>query len=431
MNPTELLETRITGAVRAVTGAGEPELVPQSRLSGPMPWVIAIMVAMTVIALAGGLALRNTAMSAQAGLEGGLTVQIVESRQSERNAQGERAVERLRSTPGVVAARLVPDEELDRLIEPWLGSDGGASSTMAIPIPALIDVQLSGRASEARVNEIKAALASVAPAARVDAQSSWLEPVYDAISSLQWLAIALVLLLTLALAAAVLMAARTALGTNRDTIEIVHLLGGTDGQIARVFQRSIGVDAAAGGLVGFVLALVVILFLGRRFAGLGAGLVEQGSLGSADVGLMQRLVGILGRTNHRFIVSKGPLADEYELPSNMWGDAQVPQTNVLPLVDLVITHGGNNTTTEAFHFGKPMILLPLFWDQYDNAQRVHELGYGRRLDTYGFADDELTGALETLLADTALAERMTANAAVIRGRNGTAKAADLIEALAR
>ena len=159
--------------------------------------------------------------------------------------------------------------------------------------------------------------------------------------------------------------------------------------------------------------------------------LSLGSLGSADVGLMQRLVGVLGRTHHRFIVSKGPLADEYDLPSNMWGAAQVPQTNVLPLVDLVITHGGNNTTTEAFHFGKPMILLPLFWDQYDNAQRVHELGYGRRLDTYGFADDELTGALEALLADTGLAARMAANAQVIRGRSGTVRAADLIEGLAR
>ena len=72
----------------------------------------------------------------------------------------------------------------------------------------------------------------------------------------------------------------------------------------------------------------------------------------------------------------------------MWGAQQVPQTNVLPEVDLVITHGGNNTTTEAFHFGKPMVLLPLFWDQYDNAQRVHETGYGVRLSTYTFEDDE-------------------------------------------
>jgi UDP:flavonoid glycosyltransferase YjiC (YdhE family) len=98
---------------------------------------------------------------------------------------------------------------------------------------------------------------------------------------------------------------------------------------------------------------------------------------------------------------------------------------------LIITHGGNNTTTEAFHFGKPMIVLPLFWDQYDNAQRVHELGYGVRLDTYGFADDELTGAVDRLLADTDLHTRMAASAAVIRSRNGTVVAADLIEAAAK
>ena len=159
--------------------------------------------------------------------------------------------------------------------------------------------------------------------------------------------------------------------------------------------------------------------------------LSLGSLGSADVDLMRRLVAVLGTTRHRYIVSKGPLADKYDLPDNMWGAAQVPQTNVLPHVDLIITHGGNNTTTEAFHFGKPMIVLPLFWDQYDNAQRVHELGYGVRLDTYGFADDELTGAVDLLLSDTALHTRMAATAAVIRSRNGTVRAADLIEAAAK
>ena len=159
--------------------------------------------------------------------------------------------------------------------------------------------------------------------------------------------------------------------------------------------------------------------------------LSLGSLGSADVDLMKRLVAVLGRTSHRYIVSKGPLADEYELPSNMWGAAQVPQTNVLPQVDLVITHGGNNTTTEAFHFGKPMIVMPLFWDQYDNAQRVHELGFGQRLDTYGFADEELVGAVDRLLGDELLHRRMATNAEVIRSRRGTLIAADLIEGLTR
>ena len=84
----------------------------------------------------------------------------------------------------------------------------------------------------------------------------------------------------------------------------------------------------------------------------------------------------------------------------MVGAQMLPQTKVIPLVDLVISHGGNNTVTETLHFGKPLIVLPLFWDQYENAQRIDELGFGIRLDTYGFVDTELIDAVERLLADT-------------------------------
>jgi MGT family glycosyltransferase len=156
-----------------------------------------------------------------------------------------------------------------------------------------------------------------------------------------------------------------------------------------------------------------------------------GSLGSADVELMRRVIAVLATTPHRYIVSKGPLHDEIELAPNMWGAEFVPQTRVLPLVDLVITHGGNNTTTESLHFGKPMIVLPLFWDQYDNAQRVHELGLGVRLDTYRFTDGELTGAIDRLLGDTALRARLAASGEQIRRRSGLRIAADEIEHAAR
>ena len=159
--------------------------------------------------------------------------------------------------------------------------------------------------------------------------------------------------------------------------------------------------------------------------------LSLGSLGSADVELMRRLVDVLGRTPHRYIVSKGPRADEFDLPDNMWGESRVPQTSIVPLVDLVITHGGNNTTTEAFHFGTPMIVLPLFWDQYDNAQRVDELGYGVRLDTYAFEDEELQQSVDRLVRDDGLRERMAKEGEEIRRRDGKTVAADLIEALGR
>ena len=159
--------------------------------------------------------------------------------------------------------------------------------------------------------------------------------------------------------------------------------------------------------------------------------LSLGSLASADVELMQRLVDVLGRTRHRFIVSKGPQAALYDLADNMVGAEFLPQPAILPHVDLVITHGGNNTVTESWYFGKPMIVLPVFWDQYDNAQRVDELGLGVRLPTYTFEGDQLTGAIDRLVADEALGSRLATISARLRSNPGTQTAADLIERLAR
>jgi len=157
--------------------------------------------------------------------------------------------------------------------------------------------------------------------------------------------------------------------------------------------------------------------------------LSLGSLGSGDVELMQRLIDAMGDSGHRVIVSKGPQHDQLTLRDNMAGAEFLPQTSVLPHVDLVITHGGNNTVTESLFFGKPMVLLPLFWDQYDNAQRIHETGYGIRLDTYGHTPQELRDAVDALLADTALHGRLAAGAEALQAAPGTVRAADLIEAL--
>jgi MGT family glycosyltransferase len=158
--------------------------------------------------------------------------------------------------------------------------------------------------------------------------------------------------------------------------------------------------------------------------------VSLGSLGSADVPLMERLVELLALTPHRYIVSKGPQHDEYELVGDMIGEEFLPQTSVLPHVDAVITHGGNNTVTECMWFGKPMIVLPIFWDQHDNAQRLDETGYGVRLPTYSLTEEELAAALDRVLTDEALRSRCAAAAERLRRRPGTVVAADLIERLA-
>jgi MGT family glycosyltransferase len=158
--------------------------------------------------------------------------------------------------------------------------------------------------------------------------------------------------------------------------------------------------------------------------------VSLGSLGSGDVPLMKSLVEALAGTPHRYVVSKGPQHAEYELADNMVGEEFLPQVSVLPLVDLAITHGGNNTTTECLNFGKPMILLPIFWDQHDNAQRIHETGFGARLPTYSFDPGELSAAIDRLIADQGLGERLEEIAQRLQANPGSERAADLIERVA-
>jgi MGT family glycosyltransferase len=158
--------------------------------------------------------------------------------------------------------------------------------------------------------------------------------------------------------------------------------------------------------------------------------LSLGSLGSADVELMRRLVELLADTPHRYVVSRGPRHDEYELADNMTGAEFLPQPSVLPHVDAVITHGGNNTVTECTWFGKPMLVLPIFWDQHDNAQRVHESGYGIRLPTYELDGDDLATAVDTLLSDEALRRRAGEAGERLRRHPGTVTAASLIERVA-
>jgi cell division transport system permease protein len=254
--------------------AAERHLLPEGRLAGPMPWVIAIMMFLTVLAAAAGLALANAATQLDDQIGGRVTVQIVEANPRLRGLQAESVRNVTLLQPGVVAVRIVPDEEIEALLEPWIGAGGLESD---LPVPALVDVDLTPDGHR-RLDQLRRAVAAVAPAARIDDNAQSLAPLAELIGALKWLAAGLVLLMVGATAATVVLAARAALDTHRETIEILHLMGSTDVQVARLFQRRIALDALFGGLVGFMLGGAVLIAIGDRLAALGSEL-----LGSAEI----------------------------------------------------------------------------------------------------------------------------------------------------
>ncbi|MEG3168897.1 permease [Sphingomonas sp. LB3N6] len=243
-----------------------------------MTWVMAIMLFLTMLAAALGLATAGAARLLDRQLAGRLTVQIVDGDPVRRDAAAARVLAALRAMPAVATATPVDRAELTRLLQPWLGSDGADPQ---LPVPAMIDVDLADHEGAAAAR-VASTVRRLSPAVRVDRHESWMSPVNDVMRSLTFLALALVLLMASATAAVVVLAARAGLETHRATIAVMHMLGSTDLQVARLFQRRIALDATIGGVGGGVMALLVVGFIGIRLHGLGSELLGGVTLGGAD-----------------------------------------------------------------------------------------------------------------------------------------------------
>jgi len=239
-----------------------------------MSWVMAVMLFLTVLAAALGLGTISAAAGLDRQLAGRLTVQLLDA----DDAAVARLVDRLRASPGVSAAAAVPREEMAELLRPWLG-DAGLDADL--PMPVMIDVDLAS-GSDAVASDVTSRIRSLAPAARVDRNARWLAPVRSFIVSLAWLAGGIVLLMALATSAIVLLAARAGLDTHRDTIDVLHMLGSTDVQVSRLFQRRIALDTLIGGAIGTVFALATVALIGSRVATLDSALVGGFGLDVGD-----------------------------------------------------------------------------------------------------------------------------------------------------
>ncbi|MEN2787759.1 cell division protein FtsX [Sphingomonas qilianensis] len=265
-------------AVQLIPSAADRRLLDESRGPRTMMWIMAIMLFLTVLAGALGLATRSAVVLLDRQLAGRLTVQIIEPVTAKRDAEAEATLTAVRRLPDVARARMVDRAELAALLRPWLGADGADPD---LPMPALIDVDMR-RASDMAVARVAGAVAAVAPAARIDRQESWMSPVANFMTMVTGLAGAMVALMAAATAAVVILAARAGLETHRDTIEVLHMLGSTDSQVSRLFQRRIALDTLFGGVLGTVLAGSTVVLMGAQLGALGSDLLSGLTLASED-----------------------------------------------------------------------------------------------------------------------------------------------------
>jgi cell division transport system permease protein len=220
-----------------------------------LPWVMALMVYVAALSGIGLILLHATLRAAERSLAATLTLQVPAEAS---NARLETILALLKQTKGVESVHALEPAETARLLEPWLGP---TVSLDELPVPRLIDLRVDPGAPP-DLPALRRQLASVLPEARLDDHRPGLDGMRAAA---RWSEIVLAVAIAAALlliAASAVFAARTGLLVQRSAVEVLHLFGAADADIAARFAtRYLGLGLL-GGAVGGVAAVLTILALG-------------------------------------------------------------------------------------------------------------------------------------------------------------------------
>lgn len=236
-----------------------------------LPWIVALMVYLASLALAGTLVVRDAVARWDRGLTGTLTVELpAASVGNQDDGAIEQALKVLRTTPGVVRADAFDARRTAELLAPWLGTGIDAAD---LPLPRLIDVEIEPRAG-VDLAALGERLAAVVPGTQLDDHRRWLDRVLRTALAIEIVAGMVVALVGVAAVLAVIFATRTGLAVHHGIVEVLHLIGARDGYIARQFEWHALQLGIKGGLAGLVLAIMTLV-------GVAAAASQVGALGEA------------------------------------------------------------------------------------------------------------------------------------------------------
>jgi cell division transport system permease protein len=248
-----------------------------------LPWIIALMVYLAILAAAGAMMLSDTARRWDRGLAGTLTVQVppLPAGTPDLDARVRDALKILHATPGIAKAEALPNQRLQELLEPWLGS---AAMGGDLPVPALIDVTLAGGRIDMR--GLAERLTAAVPGAELDDHAAWLKSLLALARALEMVALGVVALVGGAAVATVIFVSRAGLAIHGPVVELLHVMGAPDRYVAHQFQSHVLGLAVRGGVIGSVLAAVTLFALSRAGGELAGGLMPDMALGHDQLAVL-------------------------------------------------------------------------------------------------------------------------------------------------
>lgn len=247
---------------RAPADAGEDDpslplpLVPSDSVAGrSLVMVIAIMTFLAALAAAAALfvAEASSEWRSEAASEASVQVRPAPGRDMELDLRV--AADILRDTPGVREVQIYSKAESESLLAPWLGEGLDLSQ---LPMPRMIVVKLD-RKTRPDLTELREALAGAAPSATLDDHRLFAARLGDMARAVVAVAALVFVLIVGAMGIAVASATRAAVATNREIVEVLHIVGAADAFIAREFQRRFLALGLRGALIGGGAAVAFLL----------------------------------------------------------------------------------------------------------------------------------------------------------------------------
>ena len=222
--------------------------------------IVVIMVYIATFAMAAEASLSSVSLSRNQGLANHLTVEIPAVEDEASIPQADRvkqAVAVLRATPDITDVRAIPEDETMKLLQPWINEP---ELLKKLPLPALIDVERRS-GSNLSASDLEDRMRATVSDARVDDHAAWLADLAHLVGSLSVLAGFMIALTGLALMISIALICRAVMATERDTIELLHVMGAPDGTIAHHFQSHAKRLAWPAAVTGFLLAAFSLGFL--------------------------------------------------------------------------------------------------------------------------------------------------------------------------
>lgn len=222
-----------------------------------LPYVMAVMVYLSALALMGSLMLHKGFGQWTETLSNRLTVQITAVDADLRASQTEQVIKLLTETPGITGVRKLSDDEIDKLLEPWLGV---GNVTADLPVPTILDVSVS-RTLTVNLEALRGMMGRISEDIHLDDHQQWLGRFLRLMDTVEYTALGILLLVVMATICIVIFGTKAGMAEHRDTISIMHHLGAQDGMIARAYQDRFMLYGLKGGVIGLLLAFITLMSL--------------------------------------------------------------------------------------------------------------------------------------------------------------------------